>query len=61
MTCDEETSLSTDQEEADTKVFLCAKHAQLENYSSVLIHTVDSDIPIYALYFENQLRLKILV
>ena len=46
--------LATDQEEADTKVFLCVKHASHElGYTSVCIYTVDSDISVYAFYFQK--------
>ena len=41
--------LVCDQEEADTNVFFCSKHALV--VSPVCISTVDSDIAIYALYF----------
>ena len=58
--CQEVTKLATDQEEADTKVFLAAKHAS--QYSDgVCIKTVDSDIPIYALYFAHKIKAKIFV
>ena len=43
------------QEEADNKVFLCAKHAvTFHAAQSVIIHTVDSDISIYSLFTSNQ-------
>ena len=55
MKCEEEIQLATDQEEADTKVFLCTKHASLEfSTTSICILIVDSDIGIYVLYFQNQ-------
>ena len=46
--------LKTNQEEADTKMFLCAAHVQ--GSETVCIHTVDSDIAIYAMYFQERLR-----
>ena len=50
--CEEETSLCNRLEEADTKVFLCSKHAaDIHSATSVCIHTVYSDIAIYAIYF----------
>ena len=46
--------LICDQEEADTKVFLCTKHAESFEVSAACISTVDSDIAIYAdFYFAN--------
>ena len=43
-----------DQEETDTKVFLCTKHAELLEVSAACVSTVDSDIAIYAVfYFAN--------
>ena len=46
--------LICDQEEADTKVFLCTKHAESFEVSAACISTVDSDIAIYAVfYFAN--------
>ena len=54
--CEEEEQLSTSQEEADTKVFLCVKHAiNTLQQESLCIYTVDSDISIYALHFQNEL------
>ena len=43
--------LVCDQEEADTKVFLCTKHAEALGVSAACVSTVDSDIAIYTLYF----------
>lgn len=52
--CEEETSLATDQEEADTKVFLCIKHATDHfDCHNICILTVDSDIGIYSLFFQS--------
>ena len=41
--------LVCDQEEADTKVFLCTKHAEVLGVLASCISTVDSDIAIYVL------------
>ena len=57
VTCEREESLENSQEEADTKVFLCAQHAA----KPVCIHTVDSDIGIYALYFDDLIENSIYV
>ena len=43
--------LSSNQEEADTKMFLAARHACDRGCNSVTIHTVDSDVAILACYF----------
>ena len=55
--CSEEDTLENSQEEADTKVFLCAQHASGEN-ESLCIKTVDSDIGIYSLYFHDKIAAK---
>ena len=48
--------------QADTKVFLCTKHAvDCHNASSVCIHTVDSDIAIYAIYFSQKIDVEIFI
>ncbi|XP_047132181.1 uncharacterized protein LOC124811086 [Hydra vulgaris] len=61
VTSEEVESLHTNQEEADTKVFLCSKHAASIGFDSVCIHTVDTDIAIYGLYFQNQLPIHFFV
>ena len=61
VVCNEEESIATNQEEADTKVFLCSKHASQSGSTHVCICTVDSDIPIYALYFQNKIEARLLV
>ena len=53
--------LQTTQEEADTKVFLCCQHAAKSRYQSTCIYTVDSDIPLYALYFTDKILIDIYV
>lgn len=58
---EEEEDLSTDQEEADTKVFLCAKHAGENGEDNVCITTVDSDIGIYTLYFYNVINIRMYI
>ena len=46
--------LICDQEEADTKVFLCTKHAEAFGVSAACTSAVDSDITICAVfYFAN--------
>ena len=61
VVCEEVPELATNQEEADTKVFLCANHAATKKQTSVCIKTVDSDIPIYALYFAERIPIKMYV
>ena len=59
--CHEETSLSSNQEEADHKVFLCAKHAESFGFQSVVIVTVDTDIAVYSIYFQRFLEVELFV
>ena len=51
--------LYNNQEEADTKVFLCANHVSAA--TPVIIHTVDTDIAIYSLYFQWSMNSNIYV
>ena len=51
--------LSCQQEEADTKMFLCSQYAAHLGFDSVKIITVDSDVAILALYFQTQLEVSI--
>ena len=48
--------LESKQEEADTKVFLCSKFANEMGFGSIRIITVDSDVAILSLYYQQQLR-----
>ena len=61
VTCSEDESLATNQEEADAKVFLCTEHAQASRFTSVGIENVDSDIPIYAFYFSSHLSIHLYI
>ena len=54
-------ALASTQEEADTKVFLCANHAAQQGSTTACIETVDSDIVIYALYFNDKIPLHMYV
>eukprot|EP00794_Sanderia_malayensis_P021369 gene21369-23451_t len=54
--CTEAEELFSNQEEADTKTFLCCKHAELLGHGNICIVTVDSDIAIYAIYFADQFK-----
>ena len=61
VTCSEDESLATNQEETDTKVFLCAEHAQASGFTPAGIETVDIDIPIYAFYFNSHLSIHLYI
>ena len=50
--------LESKQEEADTKVFLFSKFVQEMGFTCIRIITVDSDIAILALYYQQQLSVK---
>ncbi|CAB4021755.1 Hypothetical predicted protein [Paramuricea clavata] len=52
-----EESLCSNQEEADTKMFLCCQHAvhRFQN-PNICISTVDSDVGILAIYFKQQIH-----
>ena len=51
--------LSSKQEEADTKIFLCAKFATTFGFQAIKIITVDSDVAILAIYFQPQISARI--
>ena len=53
--------LQNDQEEADTKIFLCAAHAATLGKEKALITTVDSDVALYACYFESRIPISLYV
>ena len=57
--CSEETNLSSNQEEAETKVFSCAKHADCFGFQSVVIVTVDINIAVYSIYFQQFLEVEL--
>ena len=57
--CSEETNLSSNQEEADTKVFLCAKRVESFSFQSVVIVTVDTDIAVYFIHFQQFLEVEL--
>ena len=44
---DEVRGVSSDQQEADTKLFLCAKVCILLGASSVCIHIIDTDVLVH--------------
>ena len=51
--------LQSEQEEAFTKMFLCAQFASTLGFQSVKIITVDSDVAILALYFASKIKTHI--
>ena len=55
------TELSSNQEEADKKVFLAVKSAQEIGYTDVVIYTVDSDVGIMAMYYSRRLVVNLFV
>ena len=54
-------ALESSQEEADTKVFLCAQFATTLGINSITIITVDSDIGILALFYSLYLPSQIVL
>lgn len=55
-------SLGSNQEEADTKMFLCCQHAvhRIQN-PNICISTVDSDVGMLAIYFKSRLHCNLFV
>ena len=51
--------ISSEQEKADTKVFLCAQFAFDNGFKRVNIVTVDKDVAILGTYFQSMLNGKI--
>lgn len=54
-------ALQSNQEEADTKVFLCASFVAELGYERVNIITVDSDIGILALYYQQRIAASLIL
>ena len=54
--CVETPEICSDQEQADTKMFLCAAFELTLNFNSVCIVTTDTDILILGCYFSNKLE-----
>ena len=51
--------LSSEQEEADTKVFLCAQFAFDIGFERAKLVTADTDVAILGMYFQFMLNVKI--
>ena len=57
-----EASLCSNQEEADTKMFLCCQHAtQPDRKVNICISTVDSDVAILAAYYKERIHCNLYV
>ncbi|MEL7340934.1 MAG: hypothetical protein AAGM67_10640, partial [Bacteroidota bacterium] len=54
-------ALFSNQEEADTKVILCCKHAEESGHQNVCIVTVDTDIAIYSIYYAERIAINLFV
>ena len=54
-------ALQSNQEEGDTKVFLCAAFVAELGYENVQIITVDSDIGILALYYQKLITANLIL
>ena len=59
--CNGEPELSSNQQEADTKVFLAAKFAQDIGCRDVGIFTVNSDVAILACYYSELINCRLLL
>ena len=59
--CHQQQQLSSNQEEADAKVFLAAKFAQDLGCNEVGIFTVDSNVAILAAYYSQLLTCRLIV
>ena len=53
--------LSSNQEEADTKVFLAVMLVQEIRYTDAVIYTADSDVAILAMYYSRRLAVNLFV
>ena len=51
--------LSSNQEEADTKVFLAVMLVQEIRYTDAVIYTVGSDVAILAMYYSKRLAVNL--
>ena len=58
---DEINDISSDQGEADTKMFLCAKYCILLGASSVFIHKVEADVLALSFYYSAHVNCHFLL
>ena len=47
-----------DHEEADTRIFIYAKHASVNGMKKILIRTADTDVVILAIVFAKKLEVE---
>ena len=52
--------LESQKEEADTRIFLHAKHAS-DTYQNIVIHTPDTDVFVLAIFYSKLLQISIFV
>lgn len=55
----EEEELQSDQEEADTRLFLHARHATKEPFNAIVISFEDTDVRILCLAFSNDVKVPL--
>ena len=53
--------LKTNQEEADTHMFLHANHAAPEGYQTVVIKFSDVDVEVLACYLQSEISSKLII
>ena len=53
--------LSSNQEEADTKMFLHAQHAAINGHQEVIIYSSDTDVEVMACYFQSKIAARIIL
>ena len=53
--------LMSAQQEADTKVFLCARYASSLGFNRVRIATVDSDVGVLSLYYKELIQANLIL
>ena len=57
--CNQVQELSSKQEKANTKIFLCAKFVASLAFESASIITADSDVAILSMHYQHRLDLKL--
>ena len=59
--CEEISALSSNHQEADTKLLIHAKHAAESGESTIIIKSQDTDVAILACHFNNQIPAPLLI
>ena len=59
--CTEIHELLTDQEEADTRMFLHAKHVSDSGHNTIVIKSSDTDVEVLAVYYQSQIHAKLVL